>query len=180
MPLPLLHSWALWFQAVIIYVVTFTSTGRKQPEHLILFTTSPKNKLRLHQTSCWLVWTSAWHSVGCLQNTPSPWTVSSYGWVARLFPPRARLVLSWTIPAHFKDQVCCSCVPGGRWREGCHTIFEGLRLGKSSQTFTTPYSLVLPSGEARLRFCSSFQRGKKKSQWKIILNQLGCHPQSSV
>lgn len=164
--------WALWFLAVIIYVVTFTSAGRKQPEHLILFTTAPKNKLRLQQTSCWCVWTSAWHFVGCLQNTPNPWTVSSYGWVSQPFPHSARLLQPWTIPAHFKDQICCCCVTGRRWRERCHAIQEGLDLGKSSQPLLVPWS----SHQEKQGWGSAVvPGGKKKHSKKITLNQLGCH-----
>lgn len=178
MLLPLLHFRALWFQTFIIYIVTFTSAGIKQPNHLILFNMFPKNKLRLHQTSCWLVWTSARHFVGCLQSTLSYWTVSSHGPVVQPFPASVRLLKSRNISAHFKDRLYCCHVAGGRWRKHCYAIWESLVFGKSSQPPTISYPVVLPLGEAWGWGSAVVPEGK--TQWKIILSQLGSHHQSPM
>lgn len=148
MPLPLLHFQALWFQTFIIPRVTFTSDGIKQPNCLILFTVSPKNKLRLHQTSCWLVWTPTQHFVGCSQSTLSPWIVSSHRPLAQPFPASACLLKSWNFSAHFKDQLYCWRAAGGRWWKHCCAIWESLVLGKSFQPLAISYPVVLPLGEA--------------------------------
>lgn len=176
MPLPLLHVRALWFQTLIIYIVTFTSAGIKQPNRLILFNMSPKNKLRLHQTSCWLVWTSAQHFVGCLGSTLNRRTVSSHWPVAQPFPASAGLLKAWNILAHFKQQVYCCCVTGGR-RKHCYAIWQSWVLGKSSQPPTISYPVVVfPLGWG----WGSVVAPEGKTQWKIILNQLGSHQQSPM